>query len=245
MDVNQLPDFDAEMPICTNDDLLNVLDKLLERTSINEVWWDKFFADRTRSVPFFVEWPDETLAGDFERGAIRPGRVLELGCGNGRNAIYMASRGCSVDAIDFSEKAIAWGTDRALAAGQNVHFKHGSIFELDIAPASYDVVYDSGCFHHVPPHRREGYLKLVSHALKPGGILSVVCFTPEGGSGLTDMQVYEERTISGGLGFSEESLRRIFGSLLELVEIRPMNEMLPATKLFGKDFLQAVRMQKR
>ena len=40
-----------------------------------------------------------------------PGRVLELGCGPGRNAIYMAEKGYKVDAIDISEHAIEWGKD--------------------------------------------------------------------------------------------------------------------------------------
>ncbi|GAC1590817.1 MAG: class I SAM-dependent methyltransferase [Candidatus Velthaea sp.] len=224
-------------------DLLNVLDKLLENR--DDAWWDEFFADRARSVPFFVDWPDETLVSDFTNHALRPGRVLELGCGNGRNAIYMASVNCSVDAVDFSEAAIRWGMERAQAAKQQVHFIHGSIFELKIQPAAYDIIYDSGCFHHVLPHRREAYLKLVSTALKPEGILSLICFSPDGGSGLSDLQVYEQRTLGGGLGFSEESLRQIFGSCFELVDIRRMNEMLPTDRLYGKDFLSAVRMLKR
>ena len=235
----------TETPIHTNDDLLNLLDRLLEGTSVNEPWWDRFFADRTRAVPFFVDWPDETLVRDFDRAALRPGRVLELGCGNGRNAIFLASQNCSVDAVDFSEAAIAWGKDRSDAARCDVNFIRASIFELDIEPGSYDIVYDSGCFHHVAPHRRAAYLSLVSTALRPGGILSMICFTPEGGAGLTDLQVYEQRTLGGGLGFSEQTLRPIFEHDFELVEIRRMMEMHPANELYGKDFLQAVRLQRR
>jgi SAM-dependent methyltransferase len=242
MNVNRPAAFCADAPIRSMDDLLKMLDKLLE--SSDDAWWNSFFADRTKSCPFFVDWPDETLVSDFRRHAIRPGRVLELGCGNGRNAVYMASRGCSVDAVDFSEAAITWAKDRAQDAGQQVHYIHRSIFELDILPAAYDIIYDSGCFHHVAPHRREAYVKLISTALKPGGVLSMICFGPEGGSGLTDMQVYEQRTLGGGLGYSEESLHKIFESCLNIVEIRRMNEMLPSDKLFGKGFLWAVRMVK-
>ncbi|CAM5200665.1 class I SAM-dependent methyltransferase [Lysinibacillus sphaericus] len=41
----------------------------------------------------------------FSKG-LSPKRVLELGCGPGRNSIYMAKQGCSVSALDISEKAI-------------------------------------------------------------------------------------------------------------------------------------------
>jgi methylase of polypeptide subunit release factors len=81
-----------------------MLDRLLEQG--DAVWWNGFFGDRTKSCPFFVDWPHETLVNDFQNGVILPGRVLELGCGNGRNATYLASQGCSVDAVDFSEAAL-------------------------------------------------------------------------------------------------------------------------------------------
>ncbi|WP_176723208.1 class I SAM-dependent methyltransferase [Lysinibacillus sphaericus] len=43
----------------------------------------------------------------FSKG-LSPKRVLELGCGSGRNSIYMARQGCSVSALDISKKAIIW-----------------------------------------------------------------------------------------------------------------------------------------
>jgi SAM-dependent methyltransferase len=220
-----------------------MLDRLLEKG--DAAWWNGFFDDRTKPCPFFTDWPDETLVDDFQSGALLPGRVLELGCGNGRNAIYLASRGCSVDAVDFSEAALTWARERTEAARQRVNYIQRSIFELDVAPGIYDIVYDSGCFHHVPPHRRGSYLELVSTTLKPGGVLNLTCFCPEAGSGLTDMQVYEQRTLGGGLGYSERGLRDIFGCRFHFAEIRRMSNMQPEDKLFGKDFLWTARMLRK
>ena len=220
-----------------------MLDRLLEKG--DAAWWNGFFGDRTKSCPFFVEWPDETLVDDFQNGLMLPGRVLELGCGNGRNAIYLTSQGFSVDAVDFSEAALIWARERAEAAGQRVNFIQTSIFELDVASGTYDIVYDSGCFHHTPPHRRASYLELVSTVLKPGGVFNLICFSPEAGSGLTDMQVYEQRTLGGGLGYSEQGLRDIFGARFHFTDIRRMRNMRPEDKLFGKDFLWAARMVRK
>src|SRR5579859_7110675 len=97
--------------IRTTDDVLTMLDGLLAQTS-DRAWWDEFFADRSRRCPFLVDWPDESLAGWFGDGLLTPGRVLELGCGNGRNAAYLASLGCRVDAVDFSAQAIEARTAR-------------------------------------------------------------------------------------------------------------------------------------
>jgi SAM-dependent methyltransferase len=237
--------FQADATIRNGDDLLNALDTLLQSGSSNNAWWDSFFADRTRSVPFFVSAPDESLVADFAAYRLQPGRVLELGCGNGRNAIYMASQQCVVDAVDFSEAAIAWSNDNARLANQPVAFIHASVFELDVVPATYDIVYDSGCFHHVAPHRREAYVALVSTALKPGGFLSMICFTPEGGAGLTDLQVYERRTLGGGLGFSAQNISDIFGSGFDLIDLRTMRETSPGETLYGRAFLQSVLLQKQ
>jgi SAM-dependent methyltransferase len=196
-------------------------------------------------VPFFVSAPDESLVADFAARRLQPGRVLELGCGNGRNALYMASQHCVVDAVDFSETAIAWSRDNARAANQTVAFIHASIFELDVVPATYDIVYDSGCFHHVAPHRRESYVALVTAALKPGGFLSIICFTPGGGAGLTDLQVYERRTLGGGLGFSPQTISDIFGAAFDLIDVRAMRETPPGATLYGRAFLQSIMLQKQ
>ena len=117
-----------------------------------------------------------------------------------RNAIYLAGLGCSVDAVDFSPQAIAEARQRAGQAGCRVNFLCSSIFEAGLADGSYDLVYDSGCFPHLPPHRRKTYTELVRRALKPGGRYGLACFRPEGGSGLTDQQVYEQMGNGNGQG---------------------------------------------
>lgn len=199
--------------------------------------WNRFYADRGRPVPFFGTRADENLAQWVDDGTMVPGRALDLGCGNGRNAVFLASHGFAVQGIDFSEAAIAWARDQAANAGVQVDLRCASVFDVDIAPASCDLVYDSGCFHHMAPHRRQDYMALVARALKPGGWFGMTCFRPEGGSGLTDEQVYEQGSLRGGLGYTEQQLRDHWSTALEVTEVRQMKE-LPATAThFGKDFL--------
>jgi SAM-dependent methyltransferase len=204
-------------------------------------WWDEFFTDRSRHIPFFVDWPDENLAEWFGSGLLAPGRALELGCGNGRNATYLASVGCAVEAIDFSARAIGWARERADRAGASVRFQHCSIFDAQFTPGSYDLVYDSGCFHHLPPHRRNDYAGLVHRALRPGGSYGLVCFRPEGGSGYTDQQVYERGSLGGGLGYSADELRALWDTPPFSVRVlRQMNRTDGDGPYFGQDFLWAL-----
>jgi cyclopropane fatty-acyl-phospholipid synthase-like methyltransferase len=84
-------------------------DLLIEESSFD---WNKFYAERERKVPFFVNSPDENLVKYFEEKKIKAGKVLELGCGPGRNAIYLSEIGCTVDAVDISQEALDWGAER-------------------------------------------------------------------------------------------------------------------------------------
>ncbi|MGW0574545.1 class I SAM-dependent methyltransferase [Streptomyces sp. NPDC002920] len=218
----------------TVEDVLRLLDGFFEPAAGR---WDRFYADRDRPVPFFVDKPDESLVSYLDRGLVAPGgRALDLGCGPGRNALYLASRGFEVDAVDLSPQAVAWGAERARAAGAaGVRFRCGDAFALATGP--YDLIHDSGCFHHLPPHRRISYLDLLDRVLAPGGHLALTCFAAGAmGSELPDADFYREGLLHGGLAYTPESLRRIFAGLTE-VELRRMRDEPAGSPHFGEPFL--------
>ena len=206
--------------------------------------WDFFYKDRARPCVFFRNAPDESLAAWVREGQIKPGRALDIGCGNGRNAIYLSRNGFTVEGVDYSTSAIAWAKERAWEAGADVTLTHGDVFDLQLERESYDLVYDSGCFHHVLPHRRDEYVDLVADALRPGACLGLTCFRPEGGSGLTDAEVYERGSLGGGLGYSEGQLRAIWSRRLDVRVLRQMTKAGADSGLFGEDFLWVVLARK-
>lgn len=225
------------------DDVLKLLDALFapaaDRWSEGGAdWWDGFYADRSKSVPFFVSKPDESLVSYLDRGLVEPaGRALDLGCGPGRNAILLASRGFQVDAIDLSPTAIAWAEERAHDAGVSVRFLCADAFGPGTLDGPYDFVFDSGCFHHLPPHRRVSYLALLSRVLAPGGAFGLTCFASGAmGSELPDEAFYREGGLQGGLAYTAESLRWIFSELTE-VELRRMRDEPDESPTFGEPFL--------
>ncbi|MEU6320372.1 class I SAM-dependent methyltransferase [Streptomyces sp. NPDC047009] len=230
--------------IRTVDDVLNLLDSLLAPeadrwTADAAAWWDSFYADRSKPVPFFVAKPDENLVSYLERELIPVGRALDLGCGPGRNALHLASWDFEVDAVDLSPAAIAWAEDRSREAGTEVRFHCGDAFNLvgTELTGPYDLIYDSGCFHHLPPHRRISYLALLDRALAPGGYLALTCFAAgEMGSELDDADYYRTSRLHGGLAYTPESLRWIFSDLAE-VELRRMHHEPPESPRFGESFL--------
>lgn len=209
-----------------------------------DIPWDSFYADRAKPCPFFVAFPDESLAEWVGSGRIAPGRALDLGCGHGRNSVYLARQGFRVEGIDLSATALQWARDRAAEARVDVSWRNGSVFEAQLPAGAYDLVHDSGCFHHIAPHRREQYVDLVVDALRPGGWFTLTTFRPEGGSGFTDEQVYERGSLGGGLGYTEEQLRAFWSRGLQVQQVRQMRKPAAGAGLFGEDFLWVLLARK-
>ena len=226
------------------DDLLRMLDHILKEES--EFNWDHFYSDRERKIPFFKDHPDENLVEYMEMKKVKAGRALELGCGPGRNAIYLARNGFYVDAVDQSAEGLEWAKERAIEQKVQVNFTQKNIFELEIEEGIYDLVYDSGCFHHIPPHRRMSYIDLVQRALKPGGSFALTCFVQGGelgGADISDWEVYKGKSMRGGLGFTDEKLKGIFHEFTA-VEIRKMKDLNSDTRKFGTSALLAALFKK-
>lgn len=214
--------------------------------------WDRFFADRARPCPFFHAGPDEHLAAAFAPPGAGPapdgvrlpptGVALDLGCGAGRHAVFLARQGWRVVAVDLSPVALAWADERVRAAGvaDRVALQQAALRALVLPAGGFDLVVDAGCFHHLAPHRRAGHVAAVARWLRPGGWLCLSAFTPEGGSGLDDRQVYQRRSLGGGLGYTADRLRAIWGGPLTVAALRPMRQPAPAEGLFGAPFLWAM-----
>lgn len=261
---------DTDRHIRTTEDVLTLLDELFAPeadrwTETGADWWDSFYGDRERAVPFFASRPDENLVAVHEEDgtawaapATEGSRALDLGCGPGRNSLYLAGRGYAVDAVDLSPKALAWAAERVEEAARAgapvrvaeedgprtpgaVRLHQGNAFQLPALQGPYDLIHDSGCFHHLPPHRRLTYLGFLERHLAPGGHLSLTCFAAgreNSGSELPDTDLYRSAGLHGGLAYTAGSLRAIF-SALECVELRPMRERSPETGQFGAPFLWA------
>ncbi len=246
-----LPDDGRTRWVRTADDALDLLDLLFDEAADRwsarggAAWWDGFYGDRKRPVPFFRDAPDESLVAWHDAGLldVRPGtRVLDLGCGPGRNAVWLARQGAEVDALDLSAAALTWGRERAAEAGVVVRFERADALRW-AAGTPYDLVYDSGCLHHLPPHRRVSYRALLERALAPGGRFGLACFAADGapdatGTTAPDVDLYRTGHLGGGLAYAADDLRHLFADLTEL-DLRHMRAMPDDAPTFGQDFLWA------
>jgi 2-polyprenyl-3-methyl-5-hydroxy-6-metoxy-1,4-benzoquinol methylase len=102
-----------------------------------------------------------------EVGELEPGRALDLACGEGQNAIWLASLGWDVTGVDYSEVAIAKARARAERDGVRVDFVCADLVEYEPAVARFELVIV--LFLHISASERRGVLARAAAALAPGG----------------------------------------------------------------------------
>ena len=105
--------------------------------------WDETYA-AAEAPPWDTGEPDPALVEAIESRLIAPGRALDVGCGTGTNAIFLAEQGFDVIGIDISKNAI----DKARAkAGGRCRFEVGDFLADVPAGGPFSFVFDRGCFH--------------------------------------------------------------------------------------------------
>jgi cyclopropane fatty-acyl-phospholipid synthase-like methyltransferase len=125
-----------------------------------------------------------------EVGTMAPGRALDLGAGEGRNAIWLAQRGWRVTAVDFSDVALARAQALAQEAGvgESIVCRSEDLTEFRPEPGTFDLILS--LFLHLPAAERRTVLERARAALAPGGIILVVGYdhtnATEGDSGVRD-----------------------------------------------------------
>jgi len=158
----------------------------MTKDPVTNPWDERYAADGYAYGTAPSRWLEERAA------AIRAGgRVLCLGEGEGRNAVWLAGRGLSVDAVDGS--AVGLEKARRLAAERGVHIgtRVDDLASYRPEPGAYDALVL--VFVHLPPAIRPGVHAAGAAALVPGGIVIVEAFThrqlgrPSGGPRQADL----------------------------------------------------------
>lgn len=131
----------------------------------------------------YARRPDEYILGTAPSTFARrlcpllvPGaRVLELGCGEGRDSVFFAGRGCLVTAVDVSLAGLRKGERLARRAGVDVRWVHGDVARY-LPAGQFDFVYSCGAIHYVPRGLRPGLLTRMKAATSPTGLHAHLVF---------------------------------------------------------------------
>src|SRR2546425_11196692 len=121
---------------------------------MRESWDESYQNIPIDQIPWETGKPETTLVEILQKGLIKKGKALDVGCGLGTHSIYLAKKGFDVTGIDISPAAIENAKTKAEKQGIQVRFMTGNAYDLKFNDESFDFVFDRGCFHNIPSHVR-------------------------------------------------------------------------------------------
>lgn len=173
--------------------------------------WNEHYANR--ETPWDTQTPSRELQRLLDQLEVQPGRTLEIGCGTGTNAVYLAQRGFDVTAVDIAPLAVEQAAAKAAQAGVHVDCR---VVDLT-APSSsfvelppFDFVFDRGVYHVIRRHALGALLDTLERVTRPGSLYVVLT------GNANDPADPEE----GPPRVAAEELCRELGGLFRLLQLR-------------------------
>jgi SAM-dependent methyltransferase len=171
--------------------------------------WEKRY--QAGDTPWITHQPSRELARVLDEYDIPPGRALELGCGDGVNAVFLARRGFEVWAVDVSETAIERAREFAGRERVSVDFRTAEVTALDGLPTPFDFIFDRGLYHVVRQANLAGLLQSLERVTTGGSLYLTL-------AGNANEATPEDEP--GPPRVSAEEICREFAPLMQLIQLR-------------------------
>ncbi len=127
--------------------------------------------------PWDVGRPQPAFVELVRTGELNGDKVLDVGCGTGENALYLAEKGFTVIGVDLTNRAISAAKAKAAKKKLKVDFREGNALSLDFKDSAFDNVIDSGLFHTFADDDRPVYAREVARVLARRGKYFMLCFS--------------------------------------------------------------------
>ncbi len=191
----------------------------------NISFWEK--AWNMCKVPY-TQLPDLSyiprIAEELNKSGAK--RVLDLGCGSGWLAVYLARQGFEVVGVDVSAQAINLANTWARQEDLKISFEVGDASQLQYQADSFDAVVANSIFEHFPIKQAQVLTDKVNSMLKVGGVF-VGCFDKVGGG------PGEYYTLEDGTHVYTDKARK--GMMLRRYELEELQDLFKAFKTMKND----------
>jgi SAM-dependent methyltransferase len=145
--------------------------------------------------------------------------VLDAGCGTGRHAVLLATRGYRVTGVDVVAEAIRRGREHAAAERVDVDLVVGDALRLEDLGLAFDAALDVGLFHALSEEDADRYVGSLAAVVRPGGEAFVVCWSDRNPFGYGPRRV-SRRDLRG-------AFRRSAGWRVESIEPEWLETRMP------------------
>lgn len=160
---------------------------IFKKRSIKNLFFNLWY--KFGKPPWIINQAQPDLISAVEKGDICGPTILDVGCGNGDNAIYLASCGFEVTGVDVSAKAIEIAKQKASKAGVDVTFIVLDALKIDTLNKKFDTVLDCGLYHNIAGNARKRYVGLLRNVCVSKGQFLMLCFSDQAG----EYDVYPNR----------------------------------------------------
>ena len=169
--------------------------------------WNEAY--RQGATPWDTGLASHELIKLLNSGSVTPCRTLDLGCGAGTNAIYLAQKGFDVTAVDISKLAIKKATAKAKEVGVKVRFMQAELPDAHILSGEvFEFIFDRGCFHSIAHEKRPHFADMLARLTRKGSIYLLLCGNAR------------EPREDGPPTLTEEEIRETFSRLFNFIWIR-------------------------
>lgn len=128
--------------------------------------------------PWEIGLPQPAFVSLAQSQQIR-GPLLDVGCGTGENALYMAGLGFDVNGVDSARAAIEMAREKARVREVRAYFRVVDALDLACLGTMFETVIDSGLFHLFTDEERRRFLPSLAAVLRPGGTYFMLCFSDQ------------------------------------------------------------------
>jgi 2-polyprenyl-3-methyl-5-hydroxy-6-metoxy-1,4-benzoquinol methylase len=136
--------------------------------------WKDLWLERKLESSWIANTVDHNLEKYFSTLENIPMHVLEVGCGDGVNSLFLSKQGCTVDAMDISDFAL----DVAKSSTNKINFICDDFITTDKLVKKYDFIFDKGCFHGTTDPI--SFARKIASVLTPTGVWFSVIGSMEG-----------------------------------------------------------------
>jgi 2-polyprenyl-3-methyl-5-hydroxy-6-metoxy-1,4-benzoquinol methylase len=170
----------------------------------------KAFEEMYKGVPpWEIDGPQSEIVHLAELGEIKS-PVLDVGCGTGENALYLAKLGFEITGIDIVSMAVEKALNKAKERSMPATFLVWDALNLQGLQRSFNTVIDSGFFHALPDKKRPVFVKSLASVLNPGGTYFMMCFSEHepgswGPRRLTQAEILESFTQGWHINYIREA----------------------------------------
>lgn len=204
-------------------------DKQTKNTDDTRQRWEGIYqGSPLEELPWEEGQPAAELMALIESGVVEQGAVLDICCGSGNNAIYLAKQGFTCHGIDISPTAIKYAGQKASKEGVSCKLVTGNVLQLPYPDNTFTLVFDRGCFHSIQPQDRQAFVQGVYRVLKPSGKYQLICFSTK------------DHTYGPPYAFSPKDIWRYFLSFFKIHHIKELSHV----RNHSRSYFLSVLMEK-